>query len=419
MKLTKSLLSIAMALIIFITNTVFVNASEEIDMSDAFELAEEFLTEYYYAIDQGRDYDYSKYTSSLYFLEYINTQIESQAYAKKIYDVPEKLNYSVNVEFIDLKDLGNCIMLETLSHVRFQYITSDYQSGYGETNYFLIANGSNGLEIKDWYITSNPYCEQVRGTLGNEDPTLWEKQKIASGILNEQVMWREDITYSYGRYVQEMFGFEITSEEDTDDMQPTSIDASPDYLDKNKIVTWALNNCSKKTPTTGDSSQVSTYYDFSTISGNYDCTNFASHALLAGGATMNTSSTSGDTAWYYKSLSDRTSSWSGVDKFYSFLTHNKSTGPAGTEVSYTTSSSRNFEKGDIIQLKESTTGTTWTHTTIITGFDRSGNALVTGRSKYTTDNVNNKGYNYNDAVSDLQKTYKGGTRVIKLNGEYK
>lgn len=68
------------------------------------------------------------------------------------------------------------------------------------------------------------------------------------------------------------------------------------------------------------------YYDFSKIKNNYDCTNFVSHALLAGGAKpYKPSGATGiiGTGWYYTNLDNRSSSWSGVSYLYSFLTSNR------------------------------------------------------------------------------------------------
>ena len=49
------------------------------------------------------------------------------------------------------------------------------------------------------------------------------------------------------------------------------------------------------------------YYDFSGIGG--DCTNFASQCIFAGAGVMNFTPTFG---WFYRSVNDRTPSWTGV-----------------------------------------------------------------------------------------------------------
>lgn len=82
------------------------------------------------------------------------------------------------------------------------------------------------------------------------------------------------------------------------------------------------------------------YYDFENLGG--DCTNFASQCIFAGAGVMNFTPIMG---WYYKNLSDRTPSWSGVEYLYDFLVSNKSVGPYGREVP-----ENKAEIGDIVQL---------------------------------------------------------------------
>ena len=83
-----------------------------------------------------------------------------------------------------------------------------------------------------------------------------------------------------------------------------------------------------------------TYYDFEKIGG--DCTNFASQCIYAGSKIMNYTAVTG---WYYRSVSDRSASWTGVEYLFKFLTNNQSVGP------YARSVSRNeVLPGDIVQL---------------------------------------------------------------------
>ncbi len=82
------------------------------------------------------------------------------------------------------------------------------------------------------------------------------------------------------------------------------------------------------------------YYDFEKIGG--DCTNFASQCIYAGAPVMNYTPVMG---WYYRSLSDRTASWTGVEYLYNFLVNNRSVGPYGRLVY-----KGEVEPGDIVQL---------------------------------------------------------------------
>ena len=82
------------------------------------------------------------------------------------------------------------------------------------------------------------------------------------------------------------------------------------------------------------------YYDFEGIGG--DCTNFASQCVYAGSGIMNFTPVIG---WYYRSSSERTASWTGVEYLYNFLVNNRGVGPYAHTVSL-----NEAEPGDIVQL---------------------------------------------------------------------
>ncbi len=82
------------------------------------------------------------------------------------------------------------------------------------------------------------------------------------------------------------------------------------------------------------------YYNFENIGG--DCTNFASQCIYAGAGIMNYTPVTG---WFYRTSSDRTAAWTGVEYLYRFLINNHSAGPYGHVVS-----ERQAQPGDIVQL---------------------------------------------------------------------
>lgn len=105
------------------------------------------------------------------------------------------------------------------------------------------------------------------------------------------------------------------------------------------------------------------YYDFNNIGG--DCTNFASQCIYAGAKIMNFTPMFG---WYYKSVNDRTPSWTGVQYLYNFLTGNEGIGPFAEETSLD-----KLEAGDIVQLGTATGD--FYHSPVVVGFSR-GRILV-------------------------------------------
>ena len=123
------------------------------------------------------------------------------------------------------------------------------------------------------------------------------------------------------------------------------------------------------------------YYDFSRLGG--DCTNYASQVIFAGAGQMNFTPTFG---WYYRSLNDRTPSWTGVEYLYNFLVNNEGEGPFAEEVP-----PEELEKGDVVQLGRSTGD--WYHTPVVVGFSR-GEILV---AAHTYDAYNRPLSSYNTA----------------------
>lgn len=105
------------------------------------------------------------------------------------------------------------------------------------------------------------------------------------------------------------------------------------------------------------------FYDFSRLGG--DCTNFASQCVYAGAGVMNYTPTFG---WFYKSLNERTPSWTGVEFLYNFLVNNQGLGPFAEETDLS-----KLEIGDIVQLGRETGD--FYHSPVVVGVSR-GQILV-------------------------------------------
>lgn len=96
------------------------------------------------------------------------------------------------------------------------------------------------------------------------------------------------------------------------------------------------------------------YYNFEKIGG--DCTNFASQSIYAGARVMNFTPVMG---WYYRSSSDRSASWTGVEYLFNFLVNNRSVGPYAHVVSRD-----QVQPGDIVQFGTDSGG--FYHSPVIT-----------------------------------------------------
>ena len=84
------------------------------------------------------------------------------------------------------------------------------------------------------------------------------------------------------------------------------------------------------------------FSDFSALGGN--CTNFVSQCVYAGSGVMNFRSAFG---WYYRSMNNRSPSWTGVEYLNNFLQRKEGNiGPFAEDIDIS-----NLEIGDIIQLR--------------------------------------------------------------------
>ncbi len=109
------------------------------------------------------------------------------------------------------------------------------------------------------------------------------------------------------------------------------------------------------------------YYNFDLIGG--DCTNFASQCVYAGSGVMNFTPVTG---WFYRSVNDRTASWTGVEYLFRFLTNNEGAGPFAKEAPLW-----ELEIGDLVQLGRETGD--FYHTPVVVGF-RGKDILVAAHS---------------------------------------
>ena len=95
------------------------------------------------------------------------------------------------------------------------------------------------------------------------------------------------------------------------------------------------------------------YYNFDNLGG--DCTNFISQCLLAGGYKMNVK----ENGWFYKSLTYRSPSFTGVNELFNFATKNKEIGVRAVLCNL-----NEVQQGDVIQIRQSKN--IFTHSLLVT-----------------------------------------------------
>ncbi|MDO0826065.1 amidase domain-containing protein [Desulfosporosinus nitroreducens] len=346
--------------------------------------------------DLGTNFDLSKAVTPE-LASFLKNRADIRQYSIKLNN-NYVTNYNVIVNLIENKTVQNKVYLKFQVAKSFNYIDlPDVNSGEGTIVEMLIDSKSN--KVIDMYSPGNYFDNLIRGV--NLD-ILNDSNRIGSTQIKAAEAKCTELKDSIrDEYILE----NIKVPEPDVSTTPSIITRATRYnLNGNNISAYARNNYNKQKPASGNGSVP--YYDFSLISGNWDCTNFVSHALLAGGATVYDTGKSGisGTGWYYRDMNNRSSSWSGVINLYDFVTTNTTKGPGGTSAIYSTSPGSN-RIGDIIQFHN---GSVWIHSTVVTGTypldDRVG-ALVTGRSA-------NGHYNDNTKASDVYPGY--AKRILYL-----
>lgn len=403
------------------------SSSNVLDLSaveSCFSMAKDILKNYYERIDIGTEQSVKgTFTDDTKLLahnlsEYVEKKMNTKHFVVEAANA-QKENYVLTFNLLSSEVTKEGILLTISTEASFNYVGMEVQSGFGEVSNVLFTYTDAGLTMSDWYMPDDYYDEFVRGSLDHSSNLTMNSISESSNIAEKQTELEKKITDYFS--VNREFPVEMTS---TDGVEATNQVITPlatlASLNKTAIANYAKNNKAKDSPASGGSNV--SYYDFSQISGNWDCTNFVSHALLAGGAIPYDTNGSGISSkgWYYRSLSNRSSSWSGVPNLHDFLVNNTTKGPAGSATTYSTfkynpNAGYPYAIGDILQFYLSGSYNNWRHSTIITEYYETNTALVLGA--LVTGRTGKGAYNNNQKAEEI---YPGDSkRVIKLSGYYK
>ncbi len=369
--------------------------SSEIDIETIISGISDAITEYYYSKDiSGTFVADSPFKSEI--AVYLSDKIDTQQYVTKLYNI-DKENYNVDVSLKTYTEMSepNILSFEFQVVTTYNYVGCSFETSSSELVKVLYDCTTD--EIIDLYTPMNYYDEFVRG-----DQSVTGISSAVEGFdLTSSVIAKQDeiIKQIDSRYA-------VVNSSENSDISLSSV-ARTSSLDSIAIVNWARNNYNKDQPSSGKSSVP--YFDFSEIHGAYDCTNFVSHAVLAGGANINDTGGSGisSTGWYYRNLDNRSSSWSGVNEFYQYLTTNNTYNTAAGISNIYTLNGAFWGIGNVMQFDFNNDGS-YTHSTIITVKKKSNDgtrsyAYVTGR---TGDG------SYNNNVSAEEECPTGRARTI-------
>lgn len=357
------------------------------------------VSNYYYSKDiSGTFNEDPSFTTDI--ASYLANKVETQQHVTDLYDT-NKENYDIDVTLINhiIDANSNIASFEFQVLTTFNYIGCDFDTTVSEVVEVKFDLTTN--KIIDLYTPMDYYDEFVR----SEDNSISKSSNggketnpefdLTPSVIEKQEQLNQNINSRYNA---------IASEEIAN---ASIITTRASSLNNTAIVNWARSNYNKNQPSPGKSSVP--YFDFSEISGAYDCTNFVSHAVLAGGAKINDTGGSGisSTGWYYRNINNRSSSWSGVDQFYNYMTTNTKANTAyGTTYVYSHNGGM-WNLGSVMQFDfDGKNG--YNHSTIITKRTSSDGryyAYVTGR---TGDN----NYNNNKSADEMSPGYN--PRVINV-----
>lgn len=353
-------------------------STQSIENDAAYKIADSFVRDYYTAICGKGDSKFLSSIKSKNLIDYLTTKIEWLSSISV-----DKENIIISTNLLKEDRTQSSIKLYLGVKLSYNYVGSTTTSEF-ERCIQIVLSDNNVPQILDVIINDNvdDYFRGETDIMSAEyDSSYWANDTLSlitvSNIMNVAETEKANIGVSTELLTtsSSLIGDETK--------RAASTSSTITAIQRNKIASYALANCDVVSPVSGNSALIPQYFDFSQYNGNYDCTNFTSHCLLAGGAKFNETP---NTGWYYRSASNRTPAWSGVRYFYNFISSNTGDGPQAEIKSLTAYCPMNqmtCELGDIIQIDKGKDGS-YNHNVVVTGFysysSYSNNAMISGRS---------------------------------------
>ncbi len=353
-------------------------------ISNCYNIAESVVTKYYIAQQTSTKVDFKEniYYSALN--DYLQLRLNDSYYLvdnsvpSNIKNILIAESIDVECQLLDYKNYSDTIELNVGVKLTVKYPQMNTYTYFIKTVDFLFIRDNSAYKIADMIFENE---------INNEENILdynrWNLNQNQD-FVQEKMQLTKQKNEKFKQNILDVKDYIITIndtsfEETISDAIDTSSTRTTGTFNKSNMVTYAkataelvTSNDNKLYKANGSSARGSSeapyYYDFSSFAGSYDCTNFISHCLLAGGAKMNKNGNP-SSGWYFNnvnapSATSRSYTWSGVTQFGNMLINNTGNGPRGNQVDYYSSS---LEVGDIIQFQYSDYNPgSYGHTAIIT-----------------------------------------------------
>lgn len=274
-----------------------------------------------------------KNTQTLETKSYINTiqyMLQRKEYIKKNSDIDEKeYNKKLDIKITDFSKQNNSIEVEVEVYKTWNYsFSKDIESAARDTYKISLTIENGNYVIQNITGFGNSIFDETLNANNDEI-----SQNTKNEMLNE---FKDNFTTELEQHNNEIKleqQYATAKVANTYDGADASRYALKYALDYNK-----------------------NYADFNSSGG--DCTNFISQCLKAGGISQHIGTAYSGDCWFYKTSTNRSSTWTGAEQFRKYITGSSS------KIKMSVSDWGNVENGDIIQLMS---GGNAYHSLIISG----------------------------------------------------
>lgn len=388
--------------------------------------AEDFVSQYYYSMYTDSEIDL--YGRAVYeeLADYLSAKLK---YQQSI--CGDVVNFKVYTYIGSVEESEEAFLFNVMSAVTFNYVEADFDSGFTAGNQIMVEKGGE-CKILDVMIGGGVNDSLLGREKLDLNNCYWEREEVTKEAVAEVCDYIDEVIE------EEKIQAAAAVYDEPETYSVNAFTSSVTTSQRNSMVAYANANVrilspeenggvvgQEISPVSGDPKQVPEYFDFSKVSSeSFDCTNFTSHCLLAGGGHMLKNK------WYFELFSDgkgfiNTFSWSGVNAFYDYVISNTGVGPRAVAEEYKTYSEYyklsstdrklvNCAIGDIIQIDYTGDGA-YDHNVIVVGSVKKDGRYwpaVTGRSGSDSGIKSSYGYALPSCKDDVST--KSSFRVLRL-----